>query len=261
MSIPTHCTKWPSSGRLGLGNQECMASPQPVAVSEDIRPCSVYCGVDCSVILTLDGTLLCCGNNRWDTLTASLIDLLLCYTDDRWHTDWLTYGLTAPLYWWWVAHWLSHVLTYCSVILMLDDTRMLWLWCGLLRYTDAGWHTVCCDWCGLLRYTDAGWHIVYCDCGVDSSVILMLGGTLCAVTGVDCSVILMLGGTLCAVTGVDCSVILMLGGTLCAVTGVDCSVILMLGGTLCAVTGVDCSVILMLDSMLLCCRDNRDMLA
>ncbi|XP_076440668.1 serine/threonine-protein kinase Nek8-like [Babylonia areolata] len=52
------------NGRLGLGNQECMASPQPVAVSEDIRPCSVYCGVDCSVILTLDGTLLCCGNNR-----------------------------------------------------------------------------------------------------------------------------------------------------------------------------------------------------
>ena len=81
-----------------------MASPQPVAVSEDIRPCSVYCGVDCSVILTLDGTLLCCGNNRWDTLTASLIDLLLCYTDDRWHTDWLTYGL------------------YCSVILMMGGT-------------------------------------------------------------------------------------------------------------------------------------------
>ena len=182
MSIPTHCTKWPSSGRLGLGNQECMASPQPVAVSEDIRPCSVYCGVDCSVILTLDGTLLCCGNNRWDTLTASLIDLLLCYTDDRWHTDWLTYGLTAPLYWWWVAHWLSHVLTYCSVILMLDDTRMLWLWCGLLFYTDAGWHSVCCD------------------CGVDCSVILMLDGTLCAVTGVDCSVILMLDDTLCTVT-------------------------------------------------------------
>ena len=104
-----------------------MASPQPVAVSEDIRPCSVYCGVDCSVILTLDGTLLCCGNNRWDTLTVSLIDLLLCYT-------------------------------------------------------DAGWHSVCCD------------------CGVVCSVILMLDGTLCAVTGVDCSVIPMLDGTLCAVT-------------------------------------------------------------
>ena len=86
-----------------------MASPQPVAVSEDIRPCSVYCGVDCSVILTLDGTLLCCGNNRWDTLTVSLIDLLLCYT-------------------------------------------------------DAGWHTVCCDCC------------------VDCSVTLMLDGTLCAGT-------------------------------------------------------------------------------
>lgn len=56
--------KFLSTGRLGLGNQDCMASPQPVAVSEDIRPCSVYCGVDCSVILTLDGTLLCCGNNR-----------------------------------------------------------------------------------------------------------------------------------------------------------------------------------------------------
>ncbi|KAK7468188.1 hypothetical protein BaRGS_00036601 [Batillaria attramentaria] len=56
------------NGRLGLGNQECTAFPQPVAVAEDIRPCSVYCGVDCSVILTLDGTLLCCGSNRYNKL-------------------------------------------------------------------------------------------------------------------------------------------------------------------------------------------------
>ena len=63
------------TGRLGLGNQECMASPQPVPVSEDVRPCSVYCGVDCSVILTLDGTLLCCGNNR--LVTAFFFDIAI----------------------------------------------------------------------------------------------------------------------------------------------------------------------------------------
>ena len=67
---------------------------------------------------------------------------------------------------------------------MMGGTLTVSLIDFLLCYTDAGWHTVCCDWCGLLRYTDAGWHTVCCECGVDCSVILMLDDMLCTVTAV-----------------------------------------------------------------------------
>ena len=53
------------SGRLGLGNQESYNTPQAVSFQEAISPCSVHCGVDCSMVMTLDNRLLCCGNNRY----------------------------------------------------------------------------------------------------------------------------------------------------------------------------------------------------
>ena len=52
------------AGRLGLGTQDSHNTPQPVSFPETLRPCSVHCGVDCSMVLTLDNKLLCCGNNR-----------------------------------------------------------------------------------------------------------------------------------------------------------------------------------------------------
>ncbi|CAG5116155.1 unnamed protein product [Candidula unifasciata] len=55
-------------GRLGLGNCEPTTSPQPVVVPEGSRPCAVHCGIDCSVILTLEGFLLCTGSNRFNKL-------------------------------------------------------------------------------------------------------------------------------------------------------------------------------------------------
>ncbi|KAL3868352.1 hypothetical protein ACJMK2_041166 [Sinanodonta woodiana] len=54
------------NGRLGLGNQESYTKPMPVPVPDDLHPCSVHCGVDCSMLLTLDNKLLCCGSNRYN---------------------------------------------------------------------------------------------------------------------------------------------------------------------------------------------------
>ncbi|RUS85141.1 hypothetical protein EGW08_007105 [Elysia chlorotica] len=56
------------NGRLGLGNYASCTSPQPVAVPDNCRPCSVHCGMDCSVILTLEKSLLCSGSNRYNKL-------------------------------------------------------------------------------------------------------------------------------------------------------------------------------------------------
>jgi NIMA (never in mitosis gene a)-related kinase len=52
------------NGRLGLGTQDSHASPLPVPIPEHFQPSKVCCGVDCSVILTHDNKLLCCGSNR-----------------------------------------------------------------------------------------------------------------------------------------------------------------------------------------------------
>ncbi|GFO13285.1 serine/threonine-protein kinase nek8 [Plakobranchus ocellatus] len=56
------------NGRLGLGDYASCTSPQPVSVPEGCRPCSVHCGMDCSVILTLERMLLCSGSNRYNKL-------------------------------------------------------------------------------------------------------------------------------------------------------------------------------------------------
>lgn len=56
------------NGRLGLGNQETQCTPQPVPIPNNLSARSVHCGVDCSVILTSDNKLLCCGSNRYNKL-------------------------------------------------------------------------------------------------------------------------------------------------------------------------------------------------
>ncbi|XP_060602360.1 serine/threonine-protein kinase Nek8-like [Ruditapes philippinarum] len=54
------------NGRLGLGTQDSHTTPQAVQFPEGVSPCSVNCGVDCSMVITLDNKLFCCGNNRYN---------------------------------------------------------------------------------------------------------------------------------------------------------------------------------------------------
>ncbi|XP_006811323.1 serine/threonine-protein kinase Nek8-like [Saccoglossus kowalevskii] len=56
------------NGRLGLDTTESHKSPQPVIIPDPYQARSVHCGVDCSIIVTVDGTLLVCGNNRHNKL-------------------------------------------------------------------------------------------------------------------------------------------------------------------------------------------------
>ncbi|CAL1542439.1 unnamed protein product, partial [Lymnaea stagnalis] len=61
------------NGRLGLGNYDSTTSPKPVNIPGDSHPCFVHCGMDCSVILTLEHTLLCSGSNRYNKLALDQI--------------------------------------------------------------------------------------------------------------------------------------------------------------------------------------------
>ncbi|XP_069125944.1 serine/threonine-protein kinase Nek8-like [Argopecten irradians] len=56
------------NGRLGLGSQDSFSTPQMVQVPPPHHPSSVHCGMDCSMILTLDNKLLCSGSNRYNKL-------------------------------------------------------------------------------------------------------------------------------------------------------------------------------------------------
>ena len=56
------------NGRLGLGNQETYPLPQPVCLEGGLRAKAVQCGVDCSIVLTLNGKLFACGSNRCNRL-------------------------------------------------------------------------------------------------------------------------------------------------------------------------------------------------
>ncbi|XP_074641765.1 serine/threonine-protein kinase Nek8-like [Tubulanus polymorphus] len=58
-------------GRLGLGNNESWSVPQLVVVNGDFEPQSVQCGVDCSIMITTGGRLLCCGSNRFNKLALN----------------------------------------------------------------------------------------------------------------------------------------------------------------------------------------------
>lgn len=61
------------NGRLGLGSQDSFSAPQMVPVPDPLRPSSVHCGMDCSMILTLDNKLLCSGSNRYNKLALDVI--------------------------------------------------------------------------------------------------------------------------------------------------------------------------------------------
>lgn len=56
------------NGRLCLGSQESYCSPQEVMIPDNFQPNLVTCGIDCSMLLTLEGQLLCCGSNRYNKL-------------------------------------------------------------------------------------------------------------------------------------------------------------------------------------------------
>lgn len=56
------------NGRLGLGNQQSHALPQPVSLEAGFTAKAVKCGVDCSFVLALNDRLLACGSNRCNKL-------------------------------------------------------------------------------------------------------------------------------------------------------------------------------------------------
>lgn len=56
------------NGRLGLGSDESHSLPQEVPIADGWQPKTAYCGVDCSMVLTSDHQLLCCGSNRYNKL-------------------------------------------------------------------------------------------------------------------------------------------------------------------------------------------------
>lgn len=56
------------NGRLGLGNEETYNIPQPVTLGLDFSPCAAYCGIDSSVVLTVEEVMFACGSNRCNKL-------------------------------------------------------------------------------------------------------------------------------------------------------------------------------------------------
>ncbi|XP_072019218.1 serine/threonine-protein kinase Nek8-like [Amphiura filiformis] len=60
------------NGRLGLNSQDPYASPQSVQVPDRHKIRSVFCGLDCSLLLTSKHKLLCCGSNRCNKLGLDL---------------------------------------------------------------------------------------------------------------------------------------------------------------------------------------------
>ncbi|XP_077981565.1 serine/threonine-protein kinase Nek8-like [Glandiceps talaboti] len=62
------------NGRLGLDSQESFNSPQPVMLPDPYQAKSIHCGVDCSMLVTTDGSLLVCGSNRYNKMGLDYID-------------------------------------------------------------------------------------------------------------------------------------------------------------------------------------------
>lgn len=56
------------NGRLGLGTLECHNSPQQVAVPPEHEAQRVICGIDSSMVLTVNNQILACGSNRCNKL-------------------------------------------------------------------------------------------------------------------------------------------------------------------------------------------------
>lgn len=51
-------------GRLGLGNQDTHNSPQQVCLPVEFEAQRVVCGVDCSMIISTQYSIVACGSNR-----------------------------------------------------------------------------------------------------------------------------------------------------------------------------------------------------
>ncbi|GFY48916.1 hypothetical protein TNIN_248632 [Trichonephila inaurata madagascariensis] len=74
-----------SSGSLGLGDVTFQVLPQLVQIQCKDPPEKVYCGADCSFLITKDMSLLVCGSNRhnkigMDSSEGSLIDEIRVFT-------------------------------------------------------------------------------------------------------------------------------------------------------------------------------------
>ncbi|CAK8692248.1 unnamed protein product [Clavelina lepadiformis] len=61
------------NGRLGLSEQGKQPTPTQVPLPEQIEPCCVYCGTDCSMILTKSQMLLASGSNHHNRLGLDVI--------------------------------------------------------------------------------------------------------------------------------------------------------------------------------------------
>lgn len=53
-----------TAGRLGLGNQDTHNSPEQVCLPVEFEANRVVCGVDCSIIISSQYSILACGSNR-----------------------------------------------------------------------------------------------------------------------------------------------------------------------------------------------------
>lgn len=53
-----------TAGRLGLGTQDTHNSPQQVCLPVEFEANRVVCGVDCSIIISSQYSILACGSNR-----------------------------------------------------------------------------------------------------------------------------------------------------------------------------------------------------
>ncbi|XP_075760629.1 LOW QUALITY PROTEIN: serine/threonine-protein kinase Nek8 [Pelodiscus sinensis] len=56
------------NGRLGLGSLESYSSPQQVALPPEQEAHRVLCGIDASMVLTVQNRILACGSNRFNKL-------------------------------------------------------------------------------------------------------------------------------------------------------------------------------------------------
>ncbi|XP_010893599.1 serine/threonine-protein kinase Nek8 isoform X1 [Esox lucius] len=62
------------NGRLGLGTQDSHNSPQQVCVPADFEAQRVLCGVDCSMVISTQNSILACGSNRFNKLGLDRIN-------------------------------------------------------------------------------------------------------------------------------------------------------------------------------------------
>ena len=65
VSVPVPVPVPPSlSGQLGIGSSDNHCSPQPVSLPNGVLPQHVFCGSDCSMVISTRGAVLATGCNR-----------------------------------------------------------------------------------------------------------------------------------------------------------------------------------------------------